>query len=448
MPEPSNQASLQRRANWVGLRTLRQRPKLVGATPAGEPVYDVRSVRLVLRGLSPHFDRLAPCSRCGKEVPASPVLSVADLERPLRPVICTDCVRGTGVSTFFDTSTRPPALEREPEPPEPVEMPAPAPAAVMAVADAPNAERTAMEERLALFERHLRAVTDRVNQLGHDLWADRAATEERGRTEEAEVRSALDRLGEELAAVAGVGGQVDSQQAELAAALSAVAEIRSEIERLSEANLELARANQDLERRAATKAPMSPYDPAAEMVAAQEELAEAHRELARRLADVEAPAAPADLSQIRRQVADGVAEVERRLAARLEAQRRDLEAAIEDSIRGQRAGVGQMQHEMAEGQADLRQRLDALSAQLAQGMARMDAHAAWAASTTDRLDEFEERLERALLASPPAFWEAVADTGQAAPDGSAGGLLDALERQLHAASTRLAARTERAPAES
>ena len=375
------------------------------------------------------------------------MLSVADLERPLRPVICTDCVRGTGASTFFDTSAaRLPAPEREATPPEPVEMPAPA--AVVAVADAPNAQRAATEERLALFERHLRAVTDRVNQLGHDLWADRAATEERGRTEEAEVRAALNRLGEELAAVAGVGGQVDGQQADLAAALSAVAEIRSEIQRLSESNLELARANQDLERQAATKAPMSPRDPSAELMAAQEQLAEAHRELARRVAEVEAPAGRADVSGIRHEMADGVAEVERRLAARLEAQRRDLEAAIEASFRGHRAGAGRAQHEAAEGQADLRQGLDALGTRLAQGMARIDALADWAASTTERLDELEDRLERALLANPPALWEAVAESGQAAADPSTGGLLDALERQLQAASTRLAARTEREPADS
>ena len=57
------------RATWVALRTLRQLPKVVGETSAGDPIVEVRSVRLVLRAGAHHFSRVTTCSRCGREVP-------------------------------------------------------------------------------------------------------------------------------------------------------------------------------------------------------------------------------------------------------------------------------------------------------------------------------------------------------------------------------------------
>ncbi|MDQ4069819.1 MAG: hypothetical protein M3203_10180, partial [Actinomycetota bacterium] len=69
MPETSDHSALHRRATWVGLRTLRQRPKMVGDARSGEPVFEVRSVRLVLREGASHFSRLTECSKCGREVP-------------------------------------------------------------------------------------------------------------------------------------------------------------------------------------------------------------------------------------------------------------------------------------------------------------------------------------------------------------------------------------------
>ena len=87
-------SSRRRRANWVGLRTLRQLPQVAGDTAGGEPVYEIQSVRLVLDGTAATFVRLVECSRCGRETPGEPVLTPADLDGPLRPVVCTDCVPG------------------------------------------------------------------------------------------------------------------------------------------------------------------------------------------------------------------------------------------------------------------------------------------------------------------------------------------------------------------
>lgn len=432
MPDPSNQASLQRRANWVGFRTLRQRPKLVGATPGGEPVYEIRSVRLVLRGLSPHFDRLAPCSRCGKEVPAAPVLNVADLERALRPVICTACVRDTGVSTVWDsTGARPRAIGApvaEASGPKPAE---PAPASET------GAEKDATLESLT---RHLRAVTVKVNELGKHLGAERAASEQRRQREE-EVRAAL----------AGLGDQVDAQRAEVAAVLSAVTDVRSQLERLAESNRTLAQANRQLEAEAAVR-PSGPPGELATVVDAQQELSRAHGELAQRLLAAEARWT-ADPSEIRREVAGVVEEVEGRLANQIARQWGDLETAIESSVKIHASAIGRSHREMADVQAEVVERLDALAAHVAQVGTRMDALAAWAASTNIRLDALEERAERAFLASPPApdtgHWDAAADAADESPTAaSSGGLLDTLERQLQAASSRLAARAERAPADS
>src|SRR5687768_10525878 len=90
-----------KRANWVALRTLRQVPKVVSETSAGEPIYEIRSVRLILRGDSNHFNRLVSCSKCGRDVIGSAVLAPSDLEHAPQPLICQDCAR-TAAGPLFD----------------------------------------------------------------------------------------------------------------------------------------------------------------------------------------------------------------------------------------------------------------------------------------------------------------------------------------------------------
>ncbi|HUR23439.1 MAG TPA: hypothetical protein VMZ73_06165, partial [Acidimicrobiales bacterium] len=158
MPESPNQASSgQRRANWVALRTLRQLPKAVGETAGGEPIYEVRSVHLLLDSSAGNFVRLAECSRCGRQLAGAPVLTAADLDRPLRPMICSDCIRSAGVATFWGTEGGEPAGER------------PAPGTLVASHPdpaAPSPAEAKQPDRLQIMEGHLRAVTDRVNELG------------------------------------------------------------------------------------------------------------------------------------------------------------------------------------------------------------------------------------------------------------------------------------------
>lgn len=88
------------RANWVALRTLRQLPKIVGETGTGEPIFEVRSVRLLLHGDANHFSRMAACAKCGREVPGAPVLTAADLEHSPNPVICRTCVKNATAPAF------------------------------------------------------------------------------------------------------------------------------------------------------------------------------------------------------------------------------------------------------------------------------------------------------------------------------------------------------------
>ncbi|MGH9265138.1 MAG: hypothetical protein ACRD1D_10650, partial [Acidimicrobiales bacterium] len=93
----------QNRANWIALRTLHQRPKVVGQTPAGDPIFEVRAARLVLPADSHHFSRLVACSKCGREVPGPAVLTPADLDHAPHQVICKDCVRAA-TAPMFDTA--------------------------------------------------------------------------------------------------------------------------------------------------------------------------------------------------------------------------------------------------------------------------------------------------------------------------------------------------------
>lgn len=90
------------RASWVGLRTLRQVPKVVGETIAGDPVFEIRSVRFVLPVDGAHFRRIVTCSRCGEEVPGPAVLSAADLDHPPHAVICKDCVKTVATAGVGD----------------------------------------------------------------------------------------------------------------------------------------------------------------------------------------------------------------------------------------------------------------------------------------------------------------------------------------------------------
>jgi hypothetical protein len=407
---PNDASSRQRRANWVGLRTLRQRPKAVGETADGETVYEVRSVRLMLDGSGAHFVRVATCSRCGQELAGNPVLTPLDLDRPVRPVICTDCIRQAGVSTVWDA-----------EGVEPVPLPPPAPPPADWVVDDKQVAR------VDAMERHLRAVTDRINELGRVARAQQSEAKARAEQEEAAaaalreevaaLRAALDdarrqqaereeaaaaALRQELASVRaaldevraqsagqepGAGGQADvarllqqleTQSAELARLAAAVADSRTIVEASAGATRELARSHDALDRRlteAVTRFSAPPADP---------------------------PAVDVDAA-----VASRVAEAEGRLSHQVAAQWGDLETAIESSVGASVAGVARANEE----------RVEALARQLAQVWGRR-------VTLVERLGSMENRPAAERTAPEPA-----------------GDFMDALDRQLDAAARRLAARS-------
>ncbi|MDQ4088935.1 MAG: hypothetical protein M3163_01290 [Actinomycetota bacterium] len=100
------------RANWVGLRTLRQVPRIVGQTTTGDDIFEVRSVRLVLPADGTHFNRIVDCAACGREVPGPPVLTAADLDQGAHGVICGDCAKPAEPPTFPPKERRPVSAQR------------------------------------------------------------------------------------------------------------------------------------------------------------------------------------------------------------------------------------------------------------------------------------------------------------------------------------------------
>ena len=192
---------------WVGLRTLRQRPRLVGQTAGGEPVYEVRSVRMVLRPDANHFNRLAACAKCGASVAGGPLLAPADLDHPSNPVFCKDCVR---------RSTPAPA------PPEPwvARLPAPdrdqpatePPPPEAATADPPVETAGSVEPEHAGDDR-LDALDGRREELAAPA---PAATEEELRGRVASVIELVDAQAQVLANVSGTVADQGTKFSEVA----------------------------------------------------------------------------------------------------------------------------------------------------------------------------------------------------------------------------------------
>lgn len=239
-PEPPDDASsAHRRATWVGLRTLRQRPRPVGQTPAGDPIVEVRSVRLVLRNEASHFNRLVPCSKCGAEVPGSAVVSLADLDQPAYPVICTDCVRTATAGTGF-LDRRPPAVpaavEDAPSAVEPQVEPAPAPAGVAPAGGEVDAALVEVRAELAAASE---AAAARAGVLAEDLRRLAGGLQDELRQMRAELDEDLRRTSEALAAVTG----------ELPALRSAIERVAEEARAVSQAQAALDVELADLGRR-------------------------------------------------------------------------------------------------------------------------------------------------------------------------------------------------------
>jgi hypothetical protein len=449
MPEPLNQVSSgQRRANWVALRTLRQLPKAVGETAGGEQIYEVRSVPLLLDSAAGHFVRLAECARCGRQLAGAPVLTTADLDRPLRPMICADCIRGAGVSTVWEQDGGEPAEE----PAAPGERPAPAlPASESAVTRPPDPPPTPAEvkqpERLQILEGHLRAVTDRVNELGRITRSHQADLKERAQREEgsaalrdelAALRAASEDVRAEMERLAGAQAELERGQgrgdtpapAEAGAGLVQLREEVAQLARLVEAQrgevIGFVTAVGETQRLTSTLS--AAHEALAEKVAGWTPADEGER-IAARLAEVEGdvaealarPPAEADLSKVEELISTRLAEVEGRLTDLIARQWGDIETAIAGTVKAYMAGFERASKELIGGQSVLEERIDALADQVIEASRRLDA--------------VRERV---------AVREAVGLPAPAQPprDVPSGSFLDNLDRQLDAAARRLASRSQ------
>lgn len=409
MPETPNQASSRhRRANWVARRTLRLLPRAVGDTAEGEPVYEIRSVRLLLDGTAANFVRLAECSRCGRELPGPPVLTPADLDRPLEPMVCTDCIPRAGVSTVSE--------------PEGGARLAPAALSASDPEPAPSPLEVKGQVRLDAIEGHLRAVTDKVNELGRVARAHKADLKERTQREEASaaalrgelaaLRASTNHTRAELERLAGDQAERERRLAESAAPAgeAGAGHLREEVAQLARL----------VEAQRGEVGGLVAAVGESQVVAAR--LAAAQATMAQTLGGLD-PATVAGL------ITTPLAEAEGRLAQEIAGQWSDLETAIEGSVNAYMAGVLRANEELAGGQAALEERIDALALQVTQATTRLQA-------LLGRLDA----LEAALPPTPGPLVEVTPDpSGDDVPPG---GFLDSLDRQLEAAARRLAARSQ------
>lgn len=449
MPEPAD-SSLSRRGAWIGLRTLRQRPKIVDHTPSGEPIFEVRSVRLLLQPDADHFNRLETCSKCGRNVPGGPVFDLADLDRPSNPLICTTCVQAVAKPTLLRSGGRRPPPERPPAPRKPVETPVatPEPKAA-AAADPPGPAAVEAAERsakAAVAQDDLRQSLQTATQLIEAQRRDLGALSEAVRETRAELRSATESQGtlaqaqqqlhERMTAFAehserftGPGAAsseverdlrhnlqfvtelLQAQQRELAALSAALVETRNDLHAVTESHQALARSQQDLGRRLVDMAPSDP--PSAGNAQRTEALERGLEEMSARLTE--------GLARARAETTDLVAQLRKDVGAlsrAVEAQRHQFETAGDAGVRAELSGLTQAVAGLRTSSGTHGDRLEALEDQVKDVAVRLS-------SLID--------AERAALPAP------VGDGAAGLPGRVAGGgLLDALDRQLRDAEGRLA----------
>lgn len=387
MAESSDQTALQRRAIWVGLKTLRQRPKLVGETKTGDPVFEVRSVRMILRDEAGHFSRLAECSKCGREVPGSPVVGPADLDRPSHSMICKDCVRASVAASPLQPERRP----AKPDPP-------PAPAAE---AEVRSAQPTASEDvRLGAVEAQLQMAMSRLAEL-----ADVKASSEAGAGDD-------DQAGRSVEALTQV---VQAQQRQLVSLSAGLDETRAELQQLTESNRELSRAKADLERRIDDVAGKAGADAAGLEHRLQGEVARLRQLVETLRGEIEAPLG-APVQHGMTMVIEGIQELARA--------RDEVTTSLEALLGGAR---------------DAEARMATLASAIEDGGSRLRA-------LELRMQQSVDRLTGALEAHRRELKVAGAANGRldrpaepsAAGEPTASLLLDGLERQLQEAEGRLA----------
>lgn len=448
MPEPAD-SSLSRRGAWIGLRTLRQRPKVVDHTATGEPIFEVRSVRLLLQPESDHFNRLETCSKCGRHVPGAPVRDLADLDRPSNPLICTSCVQAVAKPNQLRPGTRRVAPARGPAPASPaVEPPAASEPAVDSGAQAePTGDRgtggaggtDAVQDDIRTS---LQTVTELLEGQRRELGALSAAVLETraGLATVKESHQALAQSQEDLdRRVVGVAERasrppgdgpagdpaveeelrhnltfvtelLQAQQRELAALSAGLAETRTELRAVTESHQSLARSQDDLDRRLADVV-KSNGRRAAEEAARTESLARDLEGVGALLSE--------GLSQVRAEATDLVSQLREDVAAfaqAVEAERRQSASAGDAGARAELSGLGVAVGDLRTSSSGTDSRLRAVEQALEEVTARLAA-----------LVDAQSRPAAAGEPAPAIRARPPADMG----------LLDALDRQLQEAEGRL-----------
>ena len=477
MPEAPGRAEDHKRATWVALRTLRQRPRVVDQGTNGEPIYEVRSVRLILRDKADHFNRLAECSKCGREVPGAPVLSQSDLTRLSHSVICKECVRTATVSSPGGDPV--PGQNAEPAVPRPAEaMSQPTREPVAPAVD---------DGRIAALESQLGAILTLLTDLADVQRTESVQRREADDALQSHFRAALlqglDDVRPQVASspgvepssvdalearvrqsFAGVVELVQSQRSELGTLGAALAETRSELGAVAQSNQRLTARLDDVASRLSAQP-----TPRGMVEAFCDEIAEVESRLAGSLdaqrADLQAALAEG-LTQARLEFASLEQELQGSVAALSElvdAQRDELETALSNRLREGMAAVAGKVEQLTAVHDDLRGKIDGLLESAFDAETRLNALASSAEAAGSRMDAFEQstaesvsrltrliELERRMREDERALQdlatkEARPRTGTApvpapaaAPAG--GNLLDALDRQLQEAELRLARR--------
>ena len=421
MSDASDPASANRRANWVALRTLRQRANVVGRTDDGKPVYEIRSVRLVLPPGAAHLHRLVRCSKCNREMPGPAMVSPADLDRPTNPLFCERCVRAASKTSPAPRRVEAPAPVVEAEPVDVMDgaddrlgavesqldqlsaqLGAPAPVA--------DAERAELSASLAVVRAQMQELARAQAEVNQELLEVRAGLLTPANDLEATVRRLLDEAGAATRAL------LDAERQQFQAALAkAFNGIRMDIASI-EQRLDLGSSRQDvLEEKLGGAAEGAKVEEIQDLARAHSELAQTVAELAGRVdtRPGEVDGLRVELSALGRRVDEQAAA----FAAGLAAQRDEVATALAHV--GQRIpeALAEPLEELARAREELERRLDGLTEATSAHASRQDA-------LERRIDELVRPIE-------------LPTTAGAGPERPFGALMESLEKQLRAADDRL-----------
>jgi hypothetical protein len=377
MTEATDRGSDPRRATWVALRTLHERPRLVGRTTGGEPIYDVRAVRLVLNPGGSAFRRLIQCSRCGKDMSGPAVSTPADLDRPAASQICRDCI--TAAESPWEPWQPPVGIEGDVE-----ELIVAGPPAVVD-AEGDGAAVEAVRRRLGELEDAQRLEA-----------AERHQADDRTRT------VLMKAVGEHLAAVQGqmststaaLADRIATLDGRLLQAAPSAPPPGESAEETRAAVQEVARRQGECDERVADVvaqlAVRPSVDDVAQAVRAQVEEARAG------IADsVEASLAEqlgrlrADVGAVERQLDDQIAALTESVAAH----RRELDAQLGSALAQEVSTITRMIDELAEAGRRRESRLDAVERKAAEEEVRVTALGAAADSAAGRLRTLEAKVQ-------------------------------------------------------